>query len=203
MKRLALFDFDGTVTYKDTFVEFMKYYRGASRFYWGMMRISPWLVGLKFGLIANWRVKERALTYFFKNEPLDKFNRVAEDFCREKLPALLKADAVEQIKAHQNQHDRVILISASAENWLRPWTEQVGIELLATQLEVKNGKLTGRIKGKNCHGIEKCNRLHQLLKPKEYEEIHAYGDTRGDREMLALAHFPNYRRFSGNLSKEQ
>jgi HAD superfamily hydrolase (TIGR01490 family) len=197
MKTLALFDFDGTVTYKDSFLEFIKFYRGTPRFLAGMAMLSPWLISMKLGLIPNWKVKERALKKFFGGEPIEKFDKVCQDFCRQKVPTLIKADALEKINKHLADGDRVVLVSASLENWLKPWTDQIGIELLGSRLEIVQGKITGKLLGKNCHGPEKCSRIRAHLPVGEYNIIHAYGDTSGDREMLAMAHNPNYRVFKG------
>jgi HAD superfamily phosphoserine phosphatase-like hydrolase len=89
----------------------------------------------------------------------------------------------------------VYLVSASAENWLAAWCQQLNIQLIATQLEINNGLVTGKILGHNCYGPEKVNRINAKIILHDYQQIHCYGDSSGDREMLALAHFPNYRLF--------
>jgi len=78
-------------------------------------------------------------------------------------------------------------VSASMQSWIQPWCDKNNIELLSTQLEFKDGKVTGRFLTKNCHGKEKENRIKELLHVEDYETIYAYGDSSGDTEMLALA----------------
>jgi HAD superfamily phosphoserine phosphatase-like hydrolase len=78
-------------------------------------------------------------------------------------------------------------ISASIADWIRPWTERLGIELLATELERRHGRITGDLAGENCRGEAKVRRLKEILNPDAYQPIHAYGDTSGDTAMLACA----------------
>jgi phosphoserine phosphatase len=69
------------------------------------------------------------------------------------------------------------------------------VSLISTRLETNNGKLTGRIEGKNCRGIEKVRRIKMQYKLDEYDEIYAYGDTKGDKPMLGLATIAFYKPF--------
>jgi phosphoserine phosphatase len=43
---------------------------------------------------------------------------------------------------------------------------------------------------KNCYGQEKVNRLLEVEPDRKNYYLYAYGDSRGDREMLAFADFP-------------
>lgn len=86
-------------------------------------------------------------------------------------------------------------MSASPENWISPWAQKMQVELIATQLEVQNGSITGKIAGKNCHGQEKVSRIKSKYSLADYAEIAAYGDTKGDLAMLALAHRAVYKPF--------
>lgn len=195
MKRLALFDFDGTLTYKDSFLEFISYYHGKKAFYLGMLKLSPWLIAYKLKLYPNWKAKEKTLSYFFRHLPEDNFRKKGEEFAREIIPAMLRPRALAALKEHIKAGDRVIVVSASGEQWLRAWCNELGIELLATQLACEEGKLLGSIKGKNCYGPEKVERIKAHVSLEEYDEIFAYGDSEGDRELLALATHPHFRHF--------
>lgn len=195
MRRLALFDFDGTLTTRDTLLSFIRFYWGNARFVGGMLVMSPYLLAYKIKLIKNWQAKEKVLRFFFRDEQVEVFNSKCVMYCRQVLPALLRPVAVKRLNFHRDRGDRVIVVSASAENWIAPWTEGLGVELLATRLESRQGKLTGKLSGMNCYGREKELRIKAILDPSEYSEIFAYGDSRGDREMLAMAGNPMYRRF--------
>lgn len=194
-KRLVLFDFDGTITTKDTFLEFIKFYHGTFRFYAGFLMISPWMALMTLKLLPNYKAKEKALSWFFRNESENIFREKCARFCSTIVPTLVRPKALKEIREHQAGGAKVIVVSASAENWVRPWCEQHDIECLATKLEVINNKITGRISGFNCYGREKENRIRACYDLKDYGEIIAYGDSGGDLEMLALAQQQHYKPF--------
>lgn len=194
-KRLVLFDFDGTITTKDTFLEFIKFYHGTFRFLTGFLMISPWLVLMKLRLFPNYKAKEKVLSWFFRGESDTVFKEKCHQFCAQVVPSLIRKKALPEIRNHQANGAKVIVVSASAENWVRPWCEQHNLECLATKLEVVNHKITGKISGFNCYGIEKENRIRSCFDLRDFEEIIAYGDSGGDLEMLALAHQQHYKPF--------
>jgi phosphoserine phosphatase len=69
------------------------------------------------------------------------------------------------------------------------------IDLLATRLEVQDGRLTGKINQCNCHGQEKVRRIQAQFALAEYDKVLAYGDTAGDKPMLKLADTSYYKPF--------
>ena len=195
MKRLAVFDFDGTLTYNDSFLKFIRYYHGKPSFYGGMIRMLPWLLAYKLKLYPNWKAKEKVLTHFFGSHPEADFRKKGDAFAREIIPSMLRPKAREALQKHMEAGDRVVVVSASGEYWLKAWCDELGIELLGSRLEGRGGKLSGKLMGKNCYGPEKVDRLRKHLNLEDYEEIYVYGDSRGDRELLALATHPYYRSF--------
>ena len=196
-KRLALFDFDGTITTKDSFLEFIKYSRGVGKYYFGMAIMSPILIAFKLKLIPNWKAKEAVITYFFKNINYNDFQNLCHSFSREVIPSLLKSDALIALDEHINKGDDVFLVSASAENWLKDWCELKGIKLIGTKLEIINGNISGKLSGHNCYGQEKVNRVCQAIDLDDYDKVFVYGDSSGDKQMLGIATDPHYRFFKG------
>ena len=77
--RIAVFDFDGTVTTKDTLLEFIKFVRGPVSFYAGFLRYAPQLLAYKSGIYPNWKVKQQIFSHFFKGMRLEDFNRLSEE----------------------------------------------------------------------------------------------------------------------------
>ena len=194
-KTLALFDFDGTITKKDSFMEFIRFYKGSCSFIIGLIVLSPVLLLYKVKIIKNWKAKERVLTYFFKNEPVKEFCLKCTEFGIKIIPALVKPEAMQAIMCHLGQGDRAIVISASFEYWLVDWCKSMKLELIGSKLEVRNGLITGKIEGRNCYGIEKVIRLKQYLDISQFSEIYAYGDSKGDLPLLELANHRFYQSF--------
>ncbi len=60
------------------------------------------------------------------------------------------------------------------------------LQLMRPQQDA-HGRLTGRFSSRNCYGQEKVNRLLRVEPHRETYRLIAYGDSRGDREMLAFA----------------
>jgi HAD superfamily hydrolase (TIGR01490 family) len=194
-KGIAFFDFDGTITTRDTLLEFIKYCKGNNAFYAGFLINSPFLLAYKLKIISNQAAKEKVLQHFFKNTSVDSFRVLCEKFAAEIIPGLIRPGATAEIKRLQEEGQTVVIVSASPENWISPWAQKIQVELIATQLEIKSGSITGKIAGKNCHGTEKVSRIKSRYSLGDYAEIAAYGDTKGDLPMLALAKHPVYKPF--------
>ncbi len=192
---LALFDFDGTITTKDSLVEFIKYAVGTTNYYLGLARLSPMLMGYTLKLIPNHTAKERLIGYFFGGYDSNKFRELSDRYALEKIDDILRDKAIERIRYHKQRGDRVVVVSASIECWIDKWAKSQDIELIATKLEHRDGKVTGRFATPNCYGVEKVNRIRERLDIEEYQSIDAYGDSSGDRDMLAIAHTSHYKPF--------
>lgn len=194
-KRIAFFDFDGTITTKDTLLEIIKYQKGTFRFYLGFLLYSPWIVAWKIGLIPNYAAKQKIVQFFFGKMPVDAFQRSCDAFATEVLPGLLRPKALEEISRLQQAGAEIVIVSASPGNWSDVWRKQLGLGSLATRLQVSEQKITGKFDGKNCHGKEKVTRINDAYDLSAYDEIYCYGDSSGDKPMLALGTFPFYKPF--------
>jgi phosphatidylglycerophosphatase C len=199
-KKLVLFDFDGTITTKDTLLEFIRYYHGDLKFILGFALLSPVISLHLFKFIPNWRAKQFVLSWFFKGETLAQFNTKCNAFAEHVIPSLIRPQALVAIRQHQQSNDEIVVISASAENWVAPWCAKIGLDCIATRLEVVNAKLTGKILEKNCYGEEKVVRLRKKYNSADFLSITAYGDSSGDKQMLALAQEQFYKPFRNKLS---
>ncbi len=195
-KTIAFFDFDGTITNKDSMVEFIKYCKGNAAFYKSLAVLSPWLAGMKLGLLKKSFAKEKMLSYFFKGTNIEEFNGLCKKFSDNRLPGLVRADALEAIKDHQKAGHEVVVVSASAENWLIHWCNNKQVKCIGTKLFVdQNNILTGKLSGANCNGIEKVTRIKQAYNLSFYKTIYCYGDSKGDVLMLKIGTHPFYRHF--------
>jgi phosphatidylglycerophosphatase C len=195
-KTIAAFDFDGTITTRDTLPVFIRFSTAIKRMLFGTLQMVPSLALYKLKFISNNKAKEKLFKAFFAGIDIDKFNEVAGKFPA-RINDLLNPVAIEKIKWHQKMGHEVIIISASAENWIKPWATQQGINtILATQLEIVENKITGNFSGQNCHGAVKVDRLLKHYPDKENYTLYAYGDSSGDKELLALADHSFYRTFN-------
>ncbi len=192
---LALFDFDGTLTERDSFAAFIRFAVGSRAFAEGLLRLSPVFLGYSMGVVSNNILKERVVDYFFGGWEYERFFSLAVEFGKVKLPRMLRRDAMKRIVWHLGRGDKVVVVSASLRCYLEGWCRAFGFDLIATRLEVDSGVITGRLKGNNCYGEEKAKKIRNRYNLSEYEKIYAYGNTRGDIPMLKLAHESYYRIF--------
>ncbi len=195
VRQIAFFDFDGTVTYKDTLLEIAKYYKGKAAWLAGMLQLSPGLVAMKLRLLSNTAVKEQYLRRFFGGMRLNDFQQMCDAFQSDCYGRLIRPAALEAIQRHQRHNTPVVLVSASPENWLKGWCANNNITCIATRLEINEGIVTGKIAGQNCYGPEKVRRIQELYRLEEYDRVYCYGDSSGDRELLQIAHEPHYKPF--------
>lgn len=185
--QLALFDFDGTITNKDSFLEFIKFTHGSFKFWVGMWLLSPVLFLYFIKIIPNHKAKAIVLGYFFKGWTEVWLTQYGRKFADRVLPKMLRPKAIEKLNWHKEQGHHVYLISASAEPWLEGWCSQQDIELISTKLNYEQGIFKGKLGSANCYGQEKVNRIKQEINLEAYSTVYAYGDSRGDKEMLAIA----------------
>lgn len=190
-KCIALFDFDGTITAGDTFISFARYAVGDKAFRKAFLRAVPWLVAWKLKLISNSAAKQRLFGLLYRGMPVEVFCSECAGFAA-LIDSDLKADTMQALEHHKQSGHRVVIVSASVEDWIRPWAEAHGVHhVIGTQIEVDaSGCLTGRFASPNCHGREKMTRIHRAIPDIAGYEVWAYGDSAGDEPMLALADHP-------------
>lgn len=186
-KTIAFFDLDGTLTTRDTLLDFLRFSFGYLKTIVGFVRLSPVLIRYAIGIIDNNKVKQLVYSYFFAGISLDRMIFLGESYATNRLPNILRSQGVERLFWHkQNQHI-IVIVTASVDYWLKPWTDKMEFELVSTKLESINNLLTGKYLGKNCHGIEKVQQIIKKYDLSTFDDIYAYGDSHGDLHMLKLA----------------
>ncbi len=193
---IAFFDFDKTITSEDSFKQFLVFAVGRKKFCIGILKNFFTLVGYTLGLIPNYVAKEKLFSYFFKDLNTSELEGIAERFSREKLPGIVRSSAMKKILWHMQKKHQVVVVSASFEFYLKYWCKQHDLEIIGTKIEKLDGKVTGRFASKNCYGPEKVNRIKEKFNLSEFERVYAYGDSRGDREILEIADEKGYRIFT-------
>ena len=191
MKQLFAFDFDGTLTTRDTLIAFIRYACGTPRFLLGFLLHAPLLVLMKLRLYSNGKAKQRLFSWFFRGMPLEAFDALCQSFASTHRH-LLRPETVCLLQQSLSEGAEVLVVSASIDNWVRPFFSTFHIphstfHILCTQIEVIDGRLTGRFLTPNCYGQEKVRRILALYPDRSSYHLTAYGDSRGDRELLAFA----------------
>lgn len=182
---IAFFDFDGTITKGDSFGKFLHFTLG-SRFYIKVLKNLHILILYKLGIINNATTKQKILKSCLGNMKYETLMQKCYEFSNF-LESYCKKSAMEKIKWHKENSHIVVIVSASFEEYLKPFWERREISVLATSMEVKNGVITGNFANENCYGKEKVRRIKLSYDLSKFKKIYVYGDTRGDFDMLKLA----------------
>lgn len=194
---LAVFDFDGTLTTRDSFFDFVAWRRPRAGLAWDLAATSPLVLLYAARLVGNEAHKMALFSRRFAGADHGQFAALSRDYSAQRVPGLLRAAAVERLLHHRRLGHRVAIVSASFGDWIQPWADTVGVEaVIASRPEVAAGRLTGRMQGANCHGPEKLRRLLELYPDRGAYRLHAYGDSRGDQALLEAADHGYYRRFA-------
>jgi phosphatidylglycerophosphatase C len=190
-KVVAAFDFDGTITDHDSLRDFLHFSLGSIGYAAALIKAAPQLYGCYRGRVDRQSAKEALLTASFGGKSVYEVDSWATQFAKKVLPRILRPAAVKRMLWHQAQGHHVVIVSASPALYIKPWAKLVGVQtVLASELEEVDRFYTGKLQGRNCWGEEKVNRLIGWWGFNDPDFLYAYGDSRGDAEMLRLADEP-------------
>ena len=194
MKKLYFFDFDGTLTYKDTMFLYLKFYNSA-KFNFQFLKHIPLFILLKLKLASAEKVKKSFISSILKGQSKTKIEEKSQQFFEKYYPEIIRENAIEFIRNIDREHTESYLVTASLDIWVKPFAEKFKMNLLATRAEFKNEIFTGNFVGNNCNGGEKVHRIKEALQGKKFDKTIAFGDTSGDKEMLEWANESHFEFF--------
>lgn len=188
MNKIYLIDFDGTIIEGDSLIKFSYFSLSIPRFF------KFWLS--VFILIPFYSRSDLKQMFYsnFNEFNLNDFNSLCSGFYIQRLRKLIKKSFIDFIK-NIHEDSKIVVVSASVSNYLKPWCDEMGFDLISTELEVIDGKLTGRFSTPNCNGKEKVRRIEEKYNLSKYHEIHVFGNSKGDLPMLELGTHKYYRFF--------
>jgi len=187
---VAAFDFDGTLTRHDSVSGFLRRVAGPARLGRAGVRHAALLLAVAARRVDRDVAKDAMLHATLAGCPADRADEIGARYAH-LLRTRLRADTVARLRWHQREGHRTVIVSASLRPYLDPISTWLGIDhVLCTELaHDATGHLTGHMAGINCRGPEKVARL-QLWLGEEPTVRYAYGDSAGDRELLAWATHP-------------
>ena len=194
---VAAFDFDGTLTRRDTLLPYLAIGLGWAGFGVVMLQCAPWLLAYALRLLPNHVAKARLLRLAFSGRTTAEVDGWTTRWMAS-LPAQLRPDALAQLAAHQRAGHCCVMVSASPDVYLQRAARQLGFDaLVCTEMAVTRGVLSGNMQTPNCHGEQKVIRLRAWLAGQDWcakdVTLHAYGDTPADQPMLRMAGHAWYR----------
>lgn len=183
---IAFFDFDGTLIKEDSFLLFVKWISSKKKYLFGWMIIVSYYLFYKSGFITQQLFKEKVLKYFIKGRDQEEIKNYAKKFAEKIIEQKITKQAINRLEYHENARDRIVVVSASLDLWLQPWCKIRKYDVVCSIAEITDGRITGKLVGKNCIGEEKVIRIKKAYKLEEYSKIYVYGDSENDRPMLSI-----------------
>ncbi len=187
---VAVFDFDKTLSTRDNVIPFIRAAVGRARLAWTMLAISPRLVAAALDDGRRDAAKVALVRRTLTGYDAGHLDEVADRFAADVVARHLRPDVVERVGWHRDQGHELVVVSASFASYLAPIATELGFAaVLATELAVgDDGRLTGELARPNVRGPEKVRRLDEWLRRDGRPAfVWAYGDSSGDRELLARA----------------
>ncbi|MCG8707274.1 HAD family hydrolase [Brenneria sp. 4F2] len=192
---LSVFDFDGTLTKRDSFIPFLLFSFGKQKFAQHLVRLAIPTLKCIGRRVTRDELKEVLIRTFLTGVESQWVEKKAVEFCDKYWTRLMRPSGLIAVASQVNSDAIVTICSASPALVLKPFADKLGIHLIGTNLEVRDGVLTGRISGYNCRCAQKVKRLEAEYGPLSSYHLRVWGDTRGDYEMLAAAQEPYWRYF--------
>jgi len=195
-KAIAFFDFDGTITNRDIFWDYL-FYRlknGLSllKLIYGFPVFALYLIKV----LNNEKAKQLIFSQLFSGETVEYFSATVQKYYQSNLNLRLRKEALTKILWHKNSMHQIYIVTANFDLIVQQFAAEQKIGYISTELDIQNNILSGKFKTPNCYGAEKVNRIKEAVSNLDsFTKIYAYGDSKGDREMLALATDAFYRKF--------
>ena len=192
-RRIAAFDFDRTVTRRDTMVPFLLRVAGPFSTARGIAASAiGWLTGGRERNARRAKAKRAYLRAVITGADMADLEARGRSYA-EGLPELYRPESLERIEWHRQHGHELILVTASLRLYAGPAGHELGFDhVIAVDLEMDaDGRATGDIVGTNVRGPEKARRLREYLGASP-SEMWAYGDSDGDEELLAMADHPTW-----------
>ena len=186
---VAYFDFDGTITYKDTLVPFVRYVVGFWSFWLKIILVLPALILYALNIKDNQATKIKFLTVMVGGMKYSEVDKKAKLFADTMLDKYINPLTYSKMEYHLEHKHSVILVSANLAIYLRYWVTNHNLSgVIATELEHDDGIITGNLATPNCYGPEKVKRINKFLaipsKKDEFKYSYGYGNSKGDYELL-------------------
>lgn len=196
-RSVVAFDFDGTLTVRDSFTAFLKWRAGPTRWNAGILKMAPDLAAYVVHRNRG-KLKAAAVREFLAGVPREQLEADAKAFANYASATLFRPDALATWRRWQQRGAMMVVVTASPDVIVAPFARGLGCDqLIGSGIAYDHDdRVIGGLAGPNCRGPEKVRRLRETF-GEDIRLTAAYGDTSGDREMLEIADEKGYRVFKG------
>ena len=174
---LAIFDFDGTLTTKDSFWELSKLCSTSI-----ITTIVLYILGIgyKLGFLSDGPIKSYLFKNIWKKKSLNEKQRIADEL-NLKIESFENASVLSKLKSHLSQNHKVVIISGAANFYMSPYVKNWDdrIEVFGSDVDFDSGNISFNLQGPDKGDYAK--RLKEEFHP---TKIFVYGDSHHDLPML-------------------
>lgn len=195
---VVAFDFDGTLTIRDSFTAFLRWRAGGQGWALGLLKMAP-AVAAYLRDRDRGRIKAASVRQFLGGVSRETLDAEAEAFADQIWSRFMRPDALACWNDWGAKGAHRVIVTASPTQTVAPFARRLGADnLIGTALAFgHDNRITGAFEGPNCRGPEKVRRLRQVYGD-DVVVLAAYGDTSGDTEMLAMAQIAGFRVFKAH-----
>ncbi len=193
VRRAALFDMDRTLVRIDTATLYVRYQRDQGEASWrDALRVAGWMFQYTLGVIDAPRVAERALESF-KGKQEEWLRTTCEEWFVDYVLEHVAEQGRDAVKRHREAGDLLAIITGATPYAARPLARELGIEhVVATHLEVEDGRFTGKVKPPMSYGVGKVELAERLALEQGFrvEDATFYSDSITDLPLLERVKTP-------------
>lgn len=188
----VFYDFDGTLVKHDSLIRFARFSLPSFRFFFGLIKSAPWVLAWKLKFLTSSYAKEKLFGFWFKGMPEETFDRKGLEFMSE-INKDINNEVFQTLISHKKDGKKIVIVSASMENWIKPWAKANGIDIVIGTRPATSpgGVLSGKFATLNCIGEEKVRRIKELFPNLNTTETWGYGDSPSDQPMLSIVNHPH------------
>jgi len=202
MRKAAFFDVDGTLTTGQVWRAIMDYFQERRErplenlAYWAYH--TPLYFLFKLGVISQTRFRRpwaSHLAWYFRGLSVEECVHIWDRIVSDHMAALWREDSLNILNQHKAAGDLVVLVSAGPAPLEESIARLLGADIaVGTQFEERDGRYTGKIKGKVCLAENKALLSKERLLAEgidvDFAASSAYADSSGDVALLEMVGNP-------------
>lgn len=194
-KEVVVFDIDNTLINGYTQYILLKYL-----FRKGLIKVLPylkiifWFFLYKIKIINN---PKKIMDYaygFLKDKTIKEFDDIVNQFFEEELKYFVFEEGIILINQHISENRELLLVSSAIKPIVQKCAQYFNIKIyISTELEINDGKYTGKIFGDIIYGENKAYSVKNFVE-KNHLTLHcswSYGDHITDLHVLNITSYPH------------
>jgi putative phosphoserine phosphatase / 1-acylglycerol-3-phosphate O-acyltransferase len=190
---IAFFDVDGTLINGNSGKSLVK-----TGYKNGLISTENFIHALYLSFLFKFNLRNTAriidgMAGWLKGLSEDTVKKLSEKVFLSSLFPAIRPEIYTEIRYHKEQNARVVILSSAVQFVCMPLANHLGIvDVICSELEVREGVFTGHFAGNVCYGDEKVNRLRIYCEEMNCtpEKAYYYADSISDFQALDSVGYP-------------